>query len=95
MSVYSSDYASSEGDESDDDLILTIDLNNTIYDQAVRAARTATSDLPTRANYQSEDLEIVASTFYRGADDPNLRIITSSKRHDSDDKDCGSREHWM
>ncbi|KAJ4305064.1 hypothetical protein N0V90_000594 [Kalmusia sp. IMI 367209] len=96
MSSYYSDHSSSEGGyESDDDLIYTIDLNNTTFNQAVHTARTATSDFRTRLNYQQEYRDIVACTIYRGADDINLRVITSSDSQNSNEKDSSTRERWV
>ena len=67
MSEYYSDYTSDDDNGSDNDLILTIDLNTTAADQIVHAAkRTTTSNFQSKLKGQQQSLDIVASTILSG-----------------------------
>ncbi|CAI6341476.1 unnamed protein product [Periconia digitata] len=80
--------------ESDDDLILKIDLNNAASHQAIYTAKRATTNFRRRDEYRQESLGIVASTLYRDDDGMSLRVITSPKKSDPDEQ-TSTRERWV
>jgi hypothetical protein len=93
MSEYYSDYNSDDGNESDDDLILSLDLNTSAADQIVRAAKRTTTNFQSRLKGQQETLDIVGSTILSGVEkDLILRVIKASKpQHDK----SKARERWV
>jgi hypothetical protein len=93
---------SSESDSDiEDDVILEIDLDNTVLQQAIHRARTTASNLQqsqSRPGYEQESYDIVASTIYlEGAIVKNLRLVTTSPQNptESADRSSSGREHWM